>query len=250
MVDQRWVIAFDGSQKLARSWPFAPEALHRQHGTDGATTYSAYVLQATLVGPQGVRIPLGTEFCTNAPEPAAAEEETAAAPGEVPAGAPDPAAGQAPPASAAQQKQDCEVKAFQRLAARIKRAFRRRRLLVLADGLYANGPIMALCRQYSWVFLLVLRDDSLPAFWKGRGASEGTGPSADGPAGHCPRLARTPPRRITPRAPHPSGKRSTPYTVWPRSRPATGSGAGGSSTSGGSTTHGMNSGPTTVSTSI
>ncbi len=83
-----------------------------------------------------------------------------------PPGIPHPAAGEAPPASAAQQKQDCEVKAFQRLAARIKRAFRRRRLLVLADGLYANGPIMALCRQHSWDFLLVLRDDGLPAFWK------------------------------------------------------------------------------------
>jgi hypothetical protein len=164
LVRDGWVVAFDGSQKLARSWQWAEQALRRQHGGDEqATSYSAYVLQATLVGPQGVRIPLATEFCTNAPHPEPAdpaEGALTAAPGAVPAGAPAPAA------SAEQQKQDCELKAFKRLAERIKRAFPRRRLLVVADGLYANGPIMALCRSYGWDFMLVLRDDSLPAFWK------------------------------------------------------------------------------------
>ncbi|MHB2021613.1 MAG: transposase family protein [Candidatus Xenobia bacterium] len=166
LVGDGWVVAFDGSQKMARSWQWAEQALRRQVGGDELTTrYSAYVLQATLVGPQGVRIPLATEFCTNAPQPGPADP-AAGAPAAAPAGAPAPATDAAPPTSAEQQKQDCELKAFKRLAARVKAAFPRRRLLVVADGLYANGPVMALCRRYGWDFMLVLRDESLPAFWK------------------------------------------------------------------------------------
>ena len=168
LVQDGWVVALDGSQKLTRSWEWAEQALRRQHGAaDGAISYSAYVLQATLVGPQGVRIPLATEFCANAPQPAPAESDGAAV-GPAPGASAGSAAAAAdpPPASAEKQKQDCEFKACQRLAARLKQAFPRRRLVIVADGLYANGPMMALCRRYGWDFMLVLRDDSLPALWK------------------------------------------------------------------------------------
>jgi len=39
-------------------------------------------------------------------------------------------------------------------------------VLVLLDGLYANGPVMELCRQYRWQFMIVLQDDSLPSVWE------------------------------------------------------------------------------------
>ena len=38
-------------------------------------------------------------------------------------------------------KQDCEQRAFKRLAERLKTYFPRLPLLLLLDGLYANGPI-------------------------------------------------------------------------------------------------------------
>jgi hypothetical protein len=41
------------------------------------------------------------------------------------------------------------LKAFYRLAARLKAHFPRLPMLLL-DGLYPNGPLMALCRQYGW----------------------------------------------------------------------------------------------------
>ncbi|GFO86833.1 hypothetical protein [Anaerostipes butyraticus] len=44
-------------------------------------------------------------------------------------------------------KQDCETKAFKRLAERIKKRFPRLPIL-LADSLYASDLIMALCRRY------------------------------------------------------------------------------------------------------
>lgn len=184
MVEQGYVIAVDGSQKLVRSWPWAEEALRRKHGE--ATDYVAYVLQATLVGPQGVRIPLATEFCANEPQEQKADAATsAAAPPEGteqqnPGGEPlaiDGCANEpreqnpvptadAPPVGTEQRKQDCEIKAFKRLAPRLKAMFPRRRLLIVADGLYANGPVMAICRDYGWDFMLVLREGSLPSLSK------------------------------------------------------------------------------------
>jgi hypothetical protein len=45
-------------------------------------------------------------------------------------------------------KQDCELKAFQRLARRLKSYFKRLPILLLLDGLYPNGPLMAQCQRY------------------------------------------------------------------------------------------------------
>jgi len=57
-------------------------------------------------------------------------------------------------------KQDCELKAFTRLTRRIKDYFPRLPILVLLDGLYANDPVMELCRGYHWQFMIVLQNDS------------------------------------------------------------------------------------------
>ena len=65
-----------------------------------------------------------------------------------------------------QRKQDCETKAFHRLAARIKKAFPRLPILLLLDGLYPNGPIMERCRGYHWDFMIVLKDGSLSSVWE------------------------------------------------------------------------------------
>ncbi|MCK7490971.1 MAG: hypothetical protein MZW92_03625 [Comamonadaceae bacterium] len=64
-----------------------------------------------------------------------------------------------------QSKQDCELRAFHRLAERIKKAFPRLPVMLLLDGLYPNGPVLARCAAYSWQFMIVLKDDSLPTVW-------------------------------------------------------------------------------------
>ena len=56
--------------------------------------------------------------------------------------------------SAEEIKQDCETKAFTRLAGRIKKRFPRLPILLLADSLYASKPVMDLCREYKWEFLI------------------------------------------------------------------------------------------------
>ena len=58
------------------------------------------------------------------------------------------------------------TKAFHRLAARIKKAFPRLPIVLLLDGLYPNGPVMARCRQYHWDFMIVLKNGSLPTVWQ------------------------------------------------------------------------------------
>lgn len=60
-------------------------------------------------------------------------------------------------------KQNCETKAFFRLAERIKKRFRRLPILLLADSLYASNPVMELCREYKWEFLIRYKKGSIPS---------------------------------------------------------------------------------------
>ena len=64
--------------------------------------------------------------------------------------------------SAEEIKQDCERKAFIRLAGRIKKRFSRLPILLLADSLYASKPVMNLCRKYKWEFLIRYKKGSIP----------------------------------------------------------------------------------------
>ena len=125
------MVAIDGTQKFARTVPFAPEALRRKSGDK--VNYLVYLLEAALVGPQGIVIPLLAEFCEN--------QDLA-------------------------DKQDCELKAFRRLAARLKELMGKLPLLIVADGLYPNGPVMQICRQNSWDFMIVLPANCLPSVWE------------------------------------------------------------------------------------
>jgi len=63
-------------------------------------------------------------------------------------------------------KQDCERRAFYRLAERLKAHFPRLPILLLLDGLYPTGPLMALCQRYHWPFMIVLPDQCLPSVWE------------------------------------------------------------------------------------
>ena len=135
LVQHQWVVAVDGSEKFARHQPFAPEAL-RQQFSDTNTRYRVYVVEAVLVVASGITLPLTSIFAENDPT--------------VPL----------------DTKQDCELKAFRRLARRLKEWFPRRRLLLVLDGLYPNGPLMALCQQYHWDYLIVLPRASLASVWE------------------------------------------------------------------------------------
>jgi len=59
------------------------------------------------------------------------------------------------------EKQDCELKAFKRLAERLKNYFPRLFICILADGLYTNNTFFEICEKYNWTFITVLKDKQL-----------------------------------------------------------------------------------------
>jgi hypothetical protein len=138
-------IAIDGTQKLARQYCWEAACLERKVGSkkeqgsakepdpaEPSKQYYVYVLEANLAFQNGM-----------------VSEVLSDVEGEQP-----------------KDKQDCEQRAFRRLAQRLKECFSHLPILLLLDGLYPNGPIIELIRQNHWDFLIVLQDDSLPTLWE------------------------------------------------------------------------------------
>ena len=127
LLDRYLTISIDGTGRLVFSERHCPHCLTCTH--NGKTTYYHPVLEAKLVTPNGFAFSIMTEFVEN--------------PGENPT------------------KQDCELKAFYRLTARLKKRFPRLPICLQLDGLFAGGPTFALCRKYRWKYFVVLQEDDL-----------------------------------------------------------------------------------------
>lgn len=119
-----YVVAVDGTGTLTFDQRHCPFCLTQTHGTK--TTYYHNVVEAKIVTPSGFAFSLMSEFIEN--------------PREKPT------------------KQDCELKAFYRLAKNLKRRFPRLPICLTLDGLYAGGPTFALCDRYGWKFMVVHKD--------------------------------------------------------------------------------------------
>ena len=59
-------------------------------------------------------------------------------------------------------KQDCETKAFKRLAKKLKKQFPRLPICILADSLYASEPVMNICKENEWDYILRYKGGSIP----------------------------------------------------------------------------------------
>jgi hypothetical protein len=62
-------------------------------------------------------------------------------------------------------KEDCELNAFNRLAAKIATYFPKLPICILADGLYPGEPFFNICKQNNWRFCVVLKDKKLVTVW-------------------------------------------------------------------------------------
>lgn len=138
LINGQHPISVDGTQKFKRNWLFSHECLEREckKGEGSDKQYYVYVLEAALSFQNGLTIPLMSEFL------------------EYSAGDYD------------RDKQDCELRAFKRLAARLKKAFPRLSIMVLLDGLYPNGPLLEICRDNQWGFMIIMPDKCLPSVWE------------------------------------------------------------------------------------
>lgn len=133
LFERYYVVAVDATGMLVYRYPHCPHCLRSTH--HGETIYYHPVLEAKLVTPTGLVFSLLSEFIENPEDdPAKSDKE---------------------------RKQDCELKAFYRLAARLHTRFPRLPLLLAMDGLYAVGPVFGLCRRYGWKYTITLTDDQL-----------------------------------------------------------------------------------------
>ena len=130
LLGRYYVVAVDGTGCYTFHTRHCPHCLTRTT-RDGKTLYYHPVLEAKLITPNGFSFSLMTEFIEN--------------PGPQPT------------------KQDCELKAFYRLAARLKERFPRLPMVLSLDGLFAGGPTFSLCQAYGWKFIITLTDQDLPA---------------------------------------------------------------------------------------
>jgi hypothetical protein len=128
-------IAIDGTGKFKRDWLWDEQCLDRtiKKGDESHIQYHVYVLEANLAFADGMTIPLMSQILSYT------EGDTG------------------------NEKQDCELKAFYRLTQRLKEAFPALKIMLLLDGLYAKGPVVEVCRQNKWQFMIVLKDDCLPS---------------------------------------------------------------------------------------
>ena len=124
-----FLVAVDGTGMLTFRERHCEHCLTRKLN-NGQTLYYHPVLEAKLVTSNGFAFSLMTEFIENTDLQA--------------------------------DKQDCELKAFYRLAKRLKVRFPRLPLCLLLDGLFAGGPTFQLCEDCNWRYMIVLQDKDLP----------------------------------------------------------------------------------------
>ncbi len=134
------VVAIDGSGHVSFRSRHCDHCLTQTHGED--TYYFHETLEAKLITESGLALSMGSEFIDNRHFD-------------------DPA-----PAGGERRKQDCELKAFLRLAPQIKRDFPQTRLCLSADSLMACGPVFQTCRDNQWHYVLTFKPGHLPAVWE------------------------------------------------------------------------------------
>jgi hypothetical protein len=134
------VLLLDATGLICFQRRHCPHCLVQRHGSK--TLYLHHVLEAKLLGPAGVVVSLGSEFIDNA----------------------DAASSQGRGAEAI--KQDCELKAMQRLLPRIKQEHPQLRFVLSLDNLYACGPVFALAQELGWSYVVTFKEGRTPLLWQ------------------------------------------------------------------------------------
>ena len=128
-----FVVAVDATGTMSFADRHCEQCLH-QTSKKGKTTYFHNVLEAKLITANGFAISLATEWIANP--------------------------------LTEYDKQDCERKAFVRLAAKLKQLYPRLPICLTADGLYPYQRFLDICRANHWAFILTFKDGNLPSVWE------------------------------------------------------------------------------------
>ena len=123
-----YMVVIDGT--AIQSYDYEPYAGCPYKKYKNKTVWTAYALEAKIVTETGFAISLATEWVENNK-------------------------------NGIFDKQDCELKAFVRLANRIKKEFPRLNIMLLLDGLYPNNTVFNVCEKNNWLFAITLKDGNL-----------------------------------------------------------------------------------------
>ena len=127
-------IAVDATGVVSFKHQHCNQCLHRT-SKNGKTTYFHNLLDARLVTPNGFSISVANVWIEN-------------------------------PKDEEYDKQDCERKAFVRLAAKLKKIYPRLPIIILADGLYPYAGFFAICKANRWAFCLTFKKGNLKTVWE------------------------------------------------------------------------------------
>jgi hypothetical protein len=136
----RPVLLIDATGLICFHRRHCPHCLVQRHGK--RTLYLHHVLEAKLLGPAGVVVSLDSEFIENAD------------------------AGGRPGRSAEEVKQDCELKALDRLLPRLKKAYPQLPFVLAVDNLYACGRVFAWAQELGWSYVVTFKEGRTPALWR------------------------------------------------------------------------------------
>lgn len=139
---KKWLVIVDGTQIYSGKRKLHDGCLERRYnkGTEEETVnYHCDVLEAKIVFGESLVVSIASEFIENNGEDAEKQKEL----------------------SEEKRKQDCETKAFKRLAGKIRKVFPRLLTILLADSLYVSEPMMDICGDNSWNFIIRYKTGSI-----------------------------------------------------------------------------------------
>jgi hypothetical protein len=129
LFDRWYLMVLDGTVKEKCRQGFAEGG----KSSPGTGRYR-YVLQLSVIGPEGTLLPLLHE------EMDVCNPET--------------------------EKEDCELHAFQRLSQRLKEEFPKLPICLVADGLYCCQAVVSVCQLFHWKYVLTLKEGRQPTTWE------------------------------------------------------------------------------------
>jgi len=128
-----WLVAIDASEIRTYNERHCKKCLHRKL-SNGKTQYFHCILEAKLILANGMVVSICSVPILNT--------------------------------SRRYRKQDCELKAFPRLAKDLRRRFPKLPICLALDSLYGCEPVFRLCRQMNWSHMTIFKKGRTPALWQ------------------------------------------------------------------------------------